>query len=170
MPTSSLRVRHILVPTDFSDPADRAWRYARSLARLFKCRLHVLHVVAPPYLYDGWGTEGAALPMWKLMAEIEGDAKKRLEKLASRPVLTSAVTGSVVEEILKYVSKHRIDLVVMGTHGRGFVEHALLGSVAERVVQRSPVPVLTVRGKMHPTTPARRPRARKRDQWAEVPS
>jgi nucleotide-binding universal stress UspA family protein len=55
---------------------------------------------------------GPALPMWKLMAEIEGAARK-LENIAARPVVTSAVTGSIVGQILKYVSKHRIDLVVM---------------------------------------------------------
>lgn len=61
-------------------------------------------------------------------------------------MLTEVVEGNPHEKILEYVSEHDIDMVVMGTHGRTGLDRALMGSVAERVVRRSPVPVLTVRG------------------------
>lgn len=161
------RIRNILVPTDFSEPANAAWRYAQGLADQFTCRLHLLHVVSPPFLYDAWGTDAAALNMGELLARFEGAARKQLTKLAdgtgrrARRVVTATGTGLTVEQILDYIARHRIDLVVIGTHGRGMVGHLLLGSVAERVVQHSPVPVLTVHGARR-TRPAKRARPKRR--------
>lgn len=147
-----MRIRRILVPTDFSEPAAAAWRYAQALAGRFNSHIHLLHVVPLPYLYDAWGTEAIALRMGDLLAESEARARKQLQKsvpktgpLAGR-VVTAAATGITVEQILEYVSAQHIDLVVMGTHGRGTVGHLLLGSVAERLVRYSPVPVLTLHG------------------------
>jgi nucleotide-binding universal stress UspA family protein len=158
MAPTKARFRRILVPTDFSDPANRAWHYAQALAREANGRVHLLHVVAEPYLYDAWGTEGAAVQMGELAAEAESAARRGLAKLASSSrslagrVTTATATGRTVDRILEYASKNRIDLIVMGTHGRGGVGHLLLGSVAERVVQRSPVPVLTVHGRSERST------------------
>jgi nucleotide-binding universal stress UspA family protein len=153
MPPTRLRLRRILVPTDFSDPAEQAWRYAQDLARHSNGRIHLLHVVPEPHLYDAWGTEGVAFRMGELLEEEERAARSALARLASRAaslggrVVTATVTGPTVDRILEYVAKKRIDLIVIGTHGRGMIGHFLLGSVAERVVQRSPVPVLTVHGR-----------------------
>jgi nucleotide-binding universal stress UspA family protein len=72
--------------------------------------------------------------------------------LAGR-VVAATSAGPAVDQILEYADKKKIDLIVMGTHGRGVVGHLLLGSVAERVVQRSPVPVLTLHAR---AAPARR--------------
>ena len=144
--------RRILVPTDFSESAQAAWRYAQMLAGQFNSRIHLLHVVGLPYLYDAGGTEAAALRMAELMAQSEDMARARLRKLVpkagplARRVTAATATGITVEQILEYIAAERIDLVVMGTHGRGLVGHLLLGSVAERVVQQAPVPVLTVHG------------------------
>jgi nucleotide-binding universal stress UspA family protein len=65
-------------------------------------------------------------------------------------ITTAVEIGSPVVRILEYVAAQHPDLIVMGTHGRGLVGHLLLGSVAERVVRASPVPVLTVHGKPAP--------------------
>ena len=67
-------------------------------------------------------------------------------QLPSDRVVTRAVIVTPVDQILAAVAEHHIDLVVLGTHGRGMVGHLLLGSVAERVIRRSPAPVLTVHG------------------------
>jgi nucleotide-binding universal stress UspA family protein len=153
MTSTKLRLRRILVPTDFSDPAEQAWRYAQGLALQSTCRVHLVHVVAEPHLYDAWGTEGVAFRMRELLEEEERAARGALARLASRAgslagrVVTATLAGPTVDRILEYVARNRIDLIVMGTHGRGGVGHLLLGSVAERVVQRSPVPVLTVHGR-----------------------
>jgi nucleotide-binding universal stress UspA family protein len=166
MTSTKLRLRRILVPTDFSEPADRAWGYAQALAEESKGRVHLLHVVAEPYLYDAWGTEGAALQMEELLAEANRAAQRGLTRLVSRSrslagrVVTATATGRTVDRILEYASKNGIDLIVIGTHGRGGVGHLLLGSVAERVVQRSPVPVLTVHGRSGVTRSRGRTRRR----------
>ncbi len=143
-------IRQILVPMDFSDPAAAALKYAQTLAEEFGSHLHILHVVPEPYLYP-WGTEISTLPLADLLAQSEALAKTRLGELvppsaAPKGGLTASTdTGNPVEHILDYIKDARIDLVVMGTHGRGAVGHLLLGSVAERIVRRSPVPVLTVK-------------------------
>jgi len=146
-----IRIRHILVPTDFSEPADAALQYARALAQEFSSRLHLLHVVPEPYVYP-WGTELSTLPLAELLTQSEDAAKKRLDQLVrdfdgtAETTEVSTAVGPPVDRILAYVTAHEIDLIVMGTHGRGMVGHLLLGSVVERVIRRSAVPVLTVHG------------------------
>ena len=92
------------------------------------------------------------MPLTDILAQSEKSAEERLHQLAAETqlpldrVVTRAVIGTPVDQILATVAEHKIDLVVLGTHGRGMVGHLLLGSVAERVVRRSPVPVLTLHG------------------------
>ena len=144
-------IKRILVPTDFSEPAAAALSWASTLARELDCDLHLLHVVPEPYAYP-WGSEISTVPLTEILAESEKGAAERLEqlvadtKLPQNRVRTGAVIGSPVDQILSEISAKNIDLVVVGTHGRGMVGHLLLGSVAERLVRRSPVPVLTVHG------------------------
>lgn len=144
-------IRQILVPTDFSEPAAAALAYARALADEFGSHLHIFHVVPEPYVYP-WGTEISTLPLADLMAQSEALANTRLAELIpsdQKPkggLTVSTVIGTPIDRILDYIKHSHIDLVVMGTHGRGPVGHLLLGSVAERLVRRSPVPVLTVKG------------------------
>lgn len=140
-------IRHILVPTDFSEPAQAALQYARSLAAEFGSDLHLLHIVPEPYIYP-WGTEVSTMPLVDLLTQSETQAAERLKTIAPSDVKTKTATaiGTPVDRILQYIADEGIDLVVLGTHGRGAVGHLLLGSVAERVVRRSPVPVLTVKG------------------------
>jgi nucleotide-binding universal stress UspA family protein len=146
-----IAIQKILVPTDFSQPADAALTYAKALAEKFGSRLQLLHVVAMPYAYP-LGAEASAFAMEELMTEVEASSRKTLEELGAKVGLPAdrvsvrTTIGTPVSEILDTIANDRIDLVVMGTHGRGMVEHLLLGSVAERVVRRSPVPVLTVHG------------------------
>jgi nucleotide-binding universal stress UspA family protein len=142
-------IQNILVPTDFSEPAEAALEYAKTLAQEFNSHIHLLHVVSEPYVYP-WGTDLPTIPIADLLTQSEEAASERLTQLAQMtPALAGRVTvdtevGTPVERILDYIGGHQIDLVVIGTHGRGMVGHLLLGSVAERVVRRSPVPVLTV--------------------------
>jgi universal stress protein A len=144
-------IRQILVPTDFSEPAHAALKYARALAEEFHSHLHIFHVVPEPYVYP-WGTEISTLPLADLMAQSEALSDTRLGELIPGDeapkggLTTSTAIGTPVDCVLDYIDTCHIDLVVMGTHGRGPVGHLLLGSVAERVVRRSPVPVLTVKG------------------------
>lgn len=144
-------IHRILVPTDFSEPAQAALKWATTLAREFDSRIFLVHVVPEPYAYP-WGTELSSLPLNEILTQSEEAARQRLGELAAETglpaerVSTNAMVGTPVDQIIAQVKEQKIDLVVLGTHGRGPVGHFLLGSVAERVVRRSPVPVLTVHG------------------------
>lgn len=144
-------IARILVPTDFSEPAAAALKYALALTTEFGSTLHLMHVVPEPYVYP-WGTEVSTMPLVDLLTQSEAQAGERLKTLVDNTgglkgrVRTATAIGTPVDRILQYIADERIDLVVMGTHGRGAVGHLLLGSVAERMVRRSPVPVLTVKG------------------------
>jgi nucleotide-binding universal stress UspA family protein len=148
-------IRRILVPSDFSEPAAAALKYARALAEEFGSHLHIFHVVPEPFVYP-WGTEISTMPLVDLLAQSEALSNTRLAELIPKDqapkggLTTSTAIGTPVDQILDYIDDSHIDLVVMGTHGRGPVGHLLLGSVAERIVRRSPVPVLTVKGDVRP--------------------
>jgi len=144
-------IHRILVATDFSEPAQAALNWGATLARDLGARLYLLHVVPEPYAYP-WGSEMAMLPIPEILAQSEEASRGQLNELAAQTkvpadrMVTKAVVGTPVDQILAYVAEEHVDLVVVGTHGRGLVGHLLLGSVAERIVRRSPVPVLTVHG------------------------
>jgi universal stress protein A len=142
-------VKKILVCTDFSEPSAVALEYGRSLARTFGASLRVLHVVehmATRYYIDvGY----IALP--DLEKELEDSARQQLaaivtdddrRTLHAEPIVRSA--ASAAQAIVDDARDQGIDVIVVGTHGRGGVSRVLLGSVAERVVRTAPCPVLTV--------------------------
>ncbi len=139
--------KHILVPTDFGEPSHRALELALELAGTHGADLTVMHACEiPVYPYEGMG----ALHI-DLLTPLEELARKKLDELVSSLSQRGRSSKSVLkvgipwQEILEVVRETQADLVVMGTHGRRGVTHALLGSVAEKMVRMSPVPVLTVR-------------------------
>lgn len=140
----------ILVPTDFSDPSNDALAYAKPLAETIKASIHVLHAVENP-LSEPWALEASGTALDDVLADLKAHGREQLEKAMPpadrekyRAELIIAV-GSPFKEILDYATAHHVDLIVMGTHGRGALAHAVFGSVAERVVRLAPCPVLTVR-------------------------
>ena len=144
-----IALKRILVPHDFSDTSSEAVRYAIALARNFSARLYFLHVghdaVAEfetefPIGLDDALDDGVRERLLRIVTPLE---KADLNpEFAVRP-------GTPAAEIVRYAEDEDIDLIVMGTHGRGFVGHMVLGSVAERVVRTAPCPVLTVRNASH---------------------
>jgi nucleotide-binding universal stress UspA family protein len=142
--------KRILVPVDFSAPSDAALDYARDVAARFGASLHLLHVAEDPYraLYSA---EVFVPEMENLRDEILEDATGRLRDRLREwdfdavPVTVEAIIGTPAGSIVEYAAGHDIDLIVMGTHGRGGMSHLLMGSVAERVVRTAGCPVLTVR-------------------------
>ena len=143
-----MTLTRILLPTDFSDTAQHALDYARELAGRFGASVHLLHVVPDP-MQNG-ATE--AMPVVSDLAERwKADAERRLEEIRlDGPQTVRAVRiGHAFVEILQYAADNAIDMIVMGTHGRGPVEHLLLGSVAEKVVRKASCPVLTVKQAGH---------------------
>jgi len=145
-----IRIQNVLVATDFGEPAEAALNYGRELTRSFGATLHVLHVVDSIYAQYGGG-EAYSVSLPELQDEIEGTARKQLEGLLNdedrrdlhaKPVLITALGKAAA--IVDYAGQHTIDLIVMGTHGHGAINHLLMGSVAERVVRTASCPVLTV--------------------------
>jgi len=147
-----VNLKRILLTTDLSEESLVALDYANTLSLLYGARLTILYVdnVAPPAMYtihvpdfEGGQFQHDALE----------HAKKALEEFvrlhipASVNVTPAVRLGRPVEEINRFVEEEAIDLVVMATHGRTGLRHAIMGSVAEKVVRTSLVPVLTVKPK-----------------------
>jgi nucleotide-binding universal stress UspA family protein len=139
----------ILVPTDGSEGSERVVEHAAGLADTHDATLHLLYVVNT--------TSFASLPMESsfegIAATLEqegetvlADAARAVERgvpdLETEQHTREGAPGS---EIVDYATSAGCDLIAMGTHGRGGINRLLLGSVAERVVRNSPIPVLTVR-------------------------
>ena len=146
-----IRLEKILVPTDFSDCSQAAVRHGLELARAFDATLHLLHVVGDPDT-AAW-IHGFPIPAREILEHFQEEARRRLlapvEDSDRTRVVVSCPIGAPATEIVRHARDESIDLIVMGTHGRGFVAHVLIGSVAERVVRRAPCPVLTVRRPQH---------------------
>ena len=141
-------LKNILVATDFSEPSNVAVAYGRDLARNYNARLHVIHVVEDVMLR--YGAEiGMALPALQedLVKAARRDLEARLTDEDRQQLNAVAIidTGAnIAAAICGYAKNNAIDLIVTGTHGRGAVQHFLMGSVAERVVRTATCPVLTV--------------------------
>ena len=135
----------ILVPTDGSPEVDAVLDHAASLAATHDADLHALYVINTAG-YAGLPGDGAVGGLSAMMNEQGETALDRAaERVGERLTERVLVEGTPSEEIIDYAEEADCDLVVMGTHGRGGIDRLLLGSVAERVVRTSPVPVLTVR-------------------------
>jgi nucleotide-binding universal stress UspA family protein len=145
-----ITLKNVLVATDFSQPSDAAVLYGRELAARFGATLHVLHVAPNAYI-GTLGAENYVALAPELQQQIEDGARRQLDQLVvdsdrsgppSIPVVQTS--GSPALAIVEYAKDHNIDMIVMGTHGRGALAHLVMGSVAERVVRLAPCPVLTV--------------------------
>lgn len=139
-------ITRILVPLDLGESSRRTLDYARTLARPFQASLHVMHVVPNPYVT--MASEAYMPAPQDFLDELESEARHRLNGLltdgdrAELKAETLVVIGDPLCAIVDHATQEKIDLIVMGTHGRTGVAHLMLGSVAERVVRTAPCPVL----------------------------
>jgi universal stress protein A len=146
-------IRTILCPVDFSPGSAAAAEYAVMLTKKLGAKLHLMHVYPLPMLAAPDG--GLMLPA-SVLTEVSDSAARALRKAADACKAngiepeTHLGDGAPHAEILRIAERISADLIVMGTHGRSGFAHLLLGSVAEKVVRSSSVPVLTTR---LPTTP-----------------
>ncbi len=145
-------VTRILVPTDFSAPADAALAYAKTLAAWLGASLHLVHVFKDPYGFATCepGVFGA-MPLDsrdRAMAEVDEELGKRLDDSEAKRFRGTAavVRGLAAKEIVRYATANGIDQIVIGAHGRRGIAHMLLGSVAEHVARIAECPVLAVPG------------------------
>jgi nucleotide-binding universal stress UspA family protein len=146
-----LTIKNILVATDFSECSEVALAYARALAHQFTARLHVIHIVEPS-VAGGFEVGAYVTAAAAVQAELEESEGARLEALLSdedrRDLAVKAelmMLQPPAQAIVDYAARERIDLIVVGTHGRRGLAHMVMGSVAEAVVRKAPCPVLTVR-------------------------
>jgi universal stress protein A len=146
--------RTILVPHDFSASANHAAAIARDEAKLHGGRLLLLHVCDLPLdlgpdtmLIAVPGSESPITMRHFAMSGAEAHLRDLAERLGRDGVSAEVFvrTGKPVEESNRFADEHGVDVIVMGTHGRTGIRHLIAGSVAERVVRTSKVPVLTVR-------------------------
>jgi len=143
-----LTLDNILYLTDFSEPSEAALPFAEAVAREYGCKIHALHVITPAMC--AYASELAA----SALAAQEECAERDMLRLAAR--LTGLPHETIVERAMgvwpaveQALKQEDIDLIVLGTHGRTGVEKFLLGSVAEQIFRRSPVPVLTIGPRAH---------------------
>jgi nucleotide-binding universal stress UspA family protein len=147
-------LHRILVPTDFSKFSKNALSYAVAFAEKFGTELHLLHVVQS-YAMLVPDSVNVVPPVGPSIAELTVAVRAALDRLVSEnqlerfSVVRDVREGTPFYEIIQYAKEKDIDLIVMGTHGHSGLVHVLLGSVTEKVVRKSPCPVLTVRHPEH---------------------
>ena len=143
-----LRLKHIVAPTDFTPKSEKAIRYAVQLAKLVGARLTLLHVVPEPSAldYSIEGFPGYEVDEWRQDAnqKLEKElAKAKLEYEAVDTLMTLALDRR--DEVIRIARETPADLLVLSTHGYTGWKHLLLGSDAEKILERAPCPVLVVR-------------------------
>jgi nucleotide-binding universal stress UspA family protein len=146
-PVSQLQIKNILCPVDFSGFAQRALLYSIGLARHFGSRLFVQHTVQPAYAYFG-GPEPNALEI-DIAVQLKRAREEIRKMLSDARIDSSEVTlllndGDVATRISETISKERIDLLVMGTHGHHGFNRLVLGSLTDGMIHASVCPVLVV--------------------------
>lgn len=141
-----IRFKKILCPVDFFKTSSRAFDYALKLATHYKAKVHAIHAVAPIVVasYD------IPFSATSMTMDLKGESERFLNDLKKNAagkgvaVTTQVAVGDVDRQILRAAAKEKADLIVIGTHGRRGFERLMLGSVTERIVRSSAVPILTV--------------------------
>ena len=146
-PAPTLRIRQVLVPIDFSECSKKGLRYAIALAREHKAAVTLAYVVPGISMLGEYG----GIDYASLNKEMRDSAERELATVAVDeirgvvPSDTVVRTGSPAGEIVSIAKSLPADVIVISTHGRTGLKHVVMGSVAERVVQTAPCPVLVVR-------------------------
>jgi nucleotide-binding universal stress UspA family protein len=146
--TVAIEIRTVLVPLDFSDNARAVLEWAGHLAGAHQSKVILFHAYHLPVEFQQ--LEGAYLPpdFW---ANVKAEAQQSLGRYEAELRNSGLSVKSVVREgyaataIVDEATEQEVDLIVIGTHGLSGIKHMLLGSIAERVVQKAPCPVLTVK-------------------------
>lgn len=150
-----LTLTRVLCPTDFSEVSTKAEAYATALADHYGASLHLLHVDPPMPIMAPYGEIPVDVRLFEEQREQAlADLAAAGDRARARGVdtATSVRGGHAAREILAVADEQAADLLVIGTHGRGGVEHLLLGSVAEKIVRKAPCPVMVVPPASHPET------------------
>jgi len=156
-----IKMKTILHPTDFSVPSNYALEYAVACATEFEAKLCILHVIHDVQIGTYFGMPALPSPSPlviepdQIMLQIEKQVTKALEEIlppevrGALPVEYLIRHGAPFLEIIRCAEQIGADLIVCGTHGRTGLKHAIIGSVAEKVVRKSRCPVLSIRHPEH---------------------
>jgi universal stress protein A len=142
--------KKIVCPVDFSEFTDEILNCAVDIAKKYNAELHLIHIIPNLNYFTPYESFLTPENLIAIERNIEKEVDKDFDKITKTvdmSVKKVVKTGVTFVEIIDYIKTEGIDLVVMGTHGRSAIEHILIGSVAEKVVRKSPCPVLTIRPK-----------------------
>ena len=143
-----MEVKKVLWPTDFSSSAEKALPYVTDLTQKYGAEIHVLYVIEDIAHHDPWYGDFEKPRVEKLMKWADKSAKKRLDQVCEKYLnscplyIKHIAVGDPAQEILKLIDKEKVDLVVMASHGS--MGNFRFGSVAEKVLKNSTVPVTTI--------------------------
>jgi len=143
-----MEVKKILWPTDFSKNAERALPYVTSLGERYQTEVHVFYVIEELAYHEPWYGEFGPSHIEKIHEWEKKKAQERLDEICENYLkgcplyIRHIAIGDPAQEILKLIDRKKMDMVVMASHGRR--GHFHFGSVAEKVVKNSPVPVVTI--------------------------
>ena len=143
-----MEVKKVLWPTDFSSIAEKALPYVTDLTQKYGAEIHVLYVIEDMAHHESWYGDFDRPRVDKLMEWADKSAKKRLDQVCEKYLnscplyIKHIAVGDPAQEILKLIDNEGVDLVVMASHGQK--GHFRFGSVTEKVMKHSPVPVTTI--------------------------
>lgn len=147
-----VNIKNILCPIDYSVYSEMALKYAIEFAEKYQAKLYLVHVldirvydINDPDLYNVNIIDEETINKLRerLLKCVNEDAKSKIS------VEAVIIQGVPFAEIIRAAKERKIDLIVLGTHGRTGLSHAIMGSVAEKVVRKAPCPVLTIRHPEH---------------------
>jgi nucleotide-binding universal stress UspA family protein len=148
-----MEIKKILFATDFSEGSSHALPYAVDMAGHYGAKLCLIHVIFDVAKTAGWYVPHVSID--EIYQDMEKSAGAELEKSfveemrGLKDVERVVMKGIPHEEITKFAMDNKIDLIVLGTHGRRGIDRVLFGSTAEQVVRNAPCPVLSVRLPKH---------------------
>lgn len=146
-----MKIRSLLLPTDFSECANYALSYAAEFAREAGASIICLHVIEPVVPTVGYSGVTEPLPMADISEQLEDSATRELPKIAQHQACTGLAVeeviahGDAASEIVRVARERAVDLIVISSHGRTGLGRILFGSTAEQVVRHAPCPVLVVK-------------------------
>jgi nucleotide-binding universal stress UspA family protein len=147
-----MQIKNVLFPTDFSEGSTHALQYAVDLVKHYGAKLYIVHVIYDIAKAAGWYVPHISVD--EMYKDIEKSAKKQLERFGDeeerclrdvKGLERTILMGVPHDEIIKFAKNNKIDLIVVGSHGKKGIDRILFGSTAAQVVRFAPCPVLTVR-------------------------
>ncbi len=150
---STVNLKKILVPQDFSEYSLHALKYAVTFAELFNSELIILHIVEPIVYPADFSFGQVSIPAME--EEIRKHSEEQLNELVTKEIPKKIKATAIIRigkpfiEIVEVAKSENADLIVISSHGRTGMDHVLFGSTADKVVRKAPCPVLTIRPHEH---------------------